>query len=272
MSDDKVMEQETAKEEIKKETIKAKVKAKEPKPPKAKKKETRLTLPRFLRLAKGGMWRDTEGEYASGAVVYSLDRIMVGREPKFQKDKRGEYVKDNEGKIIQIDTGEEPPTDQYNNENIQNYGFIEEKMPWYLDLKTIPTEKLGRIIIAVKSGVLVRADPKNPPVSKEPTQKSEWKMKKDGELIFDGANKEMYKKLQNLNFQRLKQFVVECPKTEAGRDNLLDLLDYEKRGFNALSRPRLEVLDMIRAKLQEYGNGMSGLRRNDITNQVKDEN
>jgi len=262
----------------KKEKPKTKAKAKtpkEPKEPKApKKKEKRLTLPRYLRLAKGGMWKDMEGPYSSDAVVYSLDRIMVGKTPKFQEDGDGGFVQDNEGRLVQIDTDDEPPMDQFKNENIREYGYVEEKMPWYIDLAKIPKEKLGRIIIAYNAGVLVRADPKNPPVSKEkPVGKpTDWKMssKVKGELVFNGTNKEMFKKLQGLNITKLKEFINECPVTEAGRDNLLDLLDYEERGLNSRSRPRLEVVNLIRSKLQKYGNGISALRRNDIINKAKE--
>lgn len=207
------------------------------------KKENKLTLPRYLRLAKGGMWKDTEGEQSSGKIVYAFNRVMVGRSPK--------------------EDDPEIPLDKHNNQNLREYGFIDHELPWFIDLTDIPTEKLGRIIIAYKAGVLVRADPENPPVPKTEPVKSEWKTKKDGALVFDGKNKEMFKKLQNLNFEKLKLFVDGSPLTEAGRDNLLDLFDYEKRGFNPLSRPRLEVLDMIRGKLRDYGPGMTGIRRNE---------
>lgn len=210
-----------------------------------KKKENKLTLPRYMRLAKGGMWKDTEGEFASGQVLFALDRIMVGRGP------------DDEDK--------EPPLDKYGNQNLIDYGFIDEKPNWYIDLTDIPTEKLGRIIIAYKAGVLVRADPKSPPVRKETKIKSEWVTKKDGALVFNGKNKEMFKKLQNLTFEKLTIFVEGSPTTEGGRDNLLDLFDYEKRGFNPLSRPRLEVLELIRTKLRTYGPGMTGIRRNELS-------
>jgi hypothetical protein len=209
----------------------------------SKKKENKLTLPRYLRLAKGGMWKDTEGDMSSGKVVYAFDKVMVGRNP---------HEDDPE---VQLD--------KHNNQDLREYGFIDQQLPWFIDLTNIPTEKLGRIIIAYKAGVLVRADPDNPPAPKMEPVKNEWKTKKDGALVFDGKNKEMFKKLQNLNYEKLKLFVNDCPLNEVGRDNLLDLFDYEKRGFNPLSRPRLEVLDMIRGKLKEYGPGMTGIRRNE---------
>lgn len=209
---------------------------------KTAKKEKRLVLPRYLRLAKGGMWRDVEGEYASGATVYAIDRVMVGRSEKNTE--------------IQID--------KFNNQNLREYGYIDKELPWYIDLKEIPKEKLSRIIIAYKSGILVRANPEEKPsFEKEPKVSSDWKLKQDGALIFDGKNKQMFKKLQNLNFTKIKEFILECPLNESGRDNLLDLLDYEKRGFNPLSRPRLEVLALLRQRLREFGPGMTGIRTNE---------
>lgn len=209
---------------------------------KTTKDEKRLTLPRYMRLAKGGMWRDVEGEYASGATVYSLDRIMVGRSEK----------------------NTEIPNDKFKNQNLTEYGYIDKDLPWYIDLKDIPKENLGRIIIAYKSGILAKADPDNKPsFDKQQKTSSEWKLKQDGALVFDGKNIQMFKKLQNLNFSKLKEFILECPKSEAGRDNLLDLLDYEKRGFNPLSRPRLEVLQLLRDRLREFGPGMTAIRTNE---------
>ncbi len=215
------------------------------KTPKPKKKENVLVLPRYMKLAKGGMWKDTEGESSSGAIVYALDKVMVGRNPK--------------------DKDSQPAVDKFDNQNLVEYGFIDKKMQWYIYLTDIPKENLGRIIIAYKSGVLERANPKTPPVAKPVAQKSDWKIKKDGDLIFDGKNKEMFTKLQNLKFNKLKEFVEGCPINAHGQDNLTDLLDYEKRGFNWVSRPRLEVLDLIRCKLREYGPGMTGIRRNELT-------
>lgn len=208
------------------------------------KNKNRLVLPRYLRLEKGGMWRDTEGEYASGKVVYALKNIMVGRNTK--------------------DKDSDIPLDKYNNQNFKEYGFIEQTdLPWYIDLSSVPKENLGRIIIAYNAGILVRADPENPPVFKKPEVSSDWKLKKDGALVFNGKNTEMYKKLQNLNFKKLKDFVNESPISNTSFDNLRDLLDYERRGFNPLSRPRLEVLDLIRAKLKEFGPGITGIRKNE---------
>jgi len=210
----------------------------------AKKKEKRLVLPRYLRLAKGGMWKDTEGEYASNLIVYAIDKVMVGRSPKIEND--------------------DIKTDKFNNQNLVTYGYIDKKLPWYIDLTDVPKEKLGRIIIAFKAGVLVRADPKIPPIPQPTKSVSEWITKKDGALVFDGKNKEMYKKLQNLTYEKLKLFVDGAPSTEIARDNLRDLFDYEKRGFNPLSRPRFEVLELIRGRLNTFGPGMTGIRKNEI--------
>jgi hypothetical protein len=204
----------------------------------------KLTLPRYMRLAKGGMWRDTEDEYSCGKTIYAFNRVMIGRDPK----------------TLDLD----PPKDKFNNENSVTYGFIDQELPWYIDLSEIPREKLGRIIIAYNAGILVRADPKNPPQETKLEIRNDWKTKKDGAVVFNGSNKEMFKKLQNLNFDQLSKFVQECPKNEYGRENLLDLFDYEKRGFNSVSRPRLEVLDLLRGKIREYGPGISSIRKNEF--------
>ena len=73
----------------------------------------------------------------------------------------------------------------------------------------------------------------------------------------------MYKKLQNLEFDKLRSFVNGCPKTESAKNNLMDLFHYEQLGYNALSRPRLEVIDLIRNKLREFGPSMSAIRVNE---------
>lgn len=214
-----------------------------PKTTRSKSKENRLVLPRYMRLAKGGLWRDTEGQYASGVTVYSLERIMVGK-AKGQEDM-------------------EPPLDQFENKNLREYGYIKKRMPWYFDLKEIPKEKLGRIIIAYKAGVLVKADPTNPPKINVKKLTNEWKLKEDGALVFNGRNKEMFKKLQNLKENDLKDFVNDTRVDERGFDNLMDLYHYEQRGFNKFNRPRLEVLDLIRAKLKQFGPHMTGIKKNE---------
>lgn len=213
---------------------------------KLKKPKKVLKLPRYMKLQKGSMWKDTDGKDASGKVIYAFKNVMVGRNPH------------DENNI-------EPPKDKFNNENLMEYGYIEdESIPWYIDLTDIPTEKLKRIIIAYNAGVLVRADPEHPPVTIRKNQKSDWKIKKDGARLFVGKNKSMFKKLQNLTIKQIAEFVGECPFTEAGRENLIDLLDYERRGYNQLSRPRGEVLDLIRNRLRKYGPGMSAIRKNEM--------
>jgi len=73
----------------------------------------------------------------------------------------------------------------------------------------------------------------------------------------------MFQKLQNLNFVKLRDFVNAAPKTDISRQNIFDLYSYEKKGYNALGRPRLEVLELLKKKLKEFGNGISGIRIND---------
>lgn len=202
----------------------------------------RLVLPRYLRLAKGGMWKDTDGPYASNITIYAFNKVMVGKDPK---------------------NDSEPLKDKYNNEKLTDYGYVERPLAWYADLTDIPKENLGRVIIAYNAGILVKADPSKPPVEKKLEIENDYKIRQDGAVVFDGKNKEMYKKLQNLNFNQIKQFIQECPSTAIGHDNLTDLFDYEKRGFNALLRPRFEVLELLKTRLREFGNGITAIRRNE---------
>jgi len=217
-------------------------------------KEKAFKLPRYLRLNRGSMWFDIDGENASGIKLYSLDTVFVGRGHVPLKDENGHS---NSMPSIK--------KDKFNNNNLVNYGFVDaHDLPWYIDLSTIPSEKQSRLILAFKNGILTEADPNNPPIrQKEKDQEKEFNYNNNGERVFIGQNKEMYKKLQGLGFEELRAFVQACPKNETAKNNLIDLFHYEQKGYNRLSRPRLEVLDLIRNKLKEFGPTMSSIRVNE---------
>ena len=217
-------------------------------------KEKAFKLPRYLRLNRGSMWFDIDGENPSGTKLYSVDSVFVGRGHKALKDENG-----------QPNTMPEVPKDKFNNQNMINYGFVDAKdLPWFVDTKSIPTEKLSRLILAYKHGILIEADPSDPPKKLEPDKKvKQFAYNEKGERVFIGKNKEMYKKLQNLTFEELRQFVQSCPKNETAKNSLMDLYHYEQSGHNRLARPRLEVLDLIRDKLREYGPSISSIRINE---------
>lgn len=208
------------------------------------KANTNFKLPRYLRLAKGAMWLDD----ISGVKLYAVTSVFVGRGKK-----------SGENSI---------PLDKFNNNNLVEYGYVDKEFtdsPWYVDVSTIPPEKQSRLILAFKHGILVEADPKNPPkLPKDKTkQAKDFEMNKKGDLVFVGKNKDIFTRLQNLSISKLREFIALCPKTEAGKNNLMDMYHYEVRGYNKLARPRLEVLDLIRNKLKEFGPTMSAIRVNE---------
>jgi len=208
--------------------------------------DAKFKLPRYLKLAKGAMWIDIDGDNASGIRLYSSTKKLIGR-----------------GKI----TDAKPvPKDEFDNKNEKSFGMVEDKeVSWYFDTTTIDNTKLGNVIRAYKNGILEKADINKPPaIHKQKELPRNFRQDNKGDTIFSGSNKEMYKKLMNLKFPELKEFVNKFPKSDTSKNNLMDLFDYEKRGFNKFSRPRLEVLDLIRDKLKEYGPGMSMIRKNDL--------
>jgi len=204
-------------------------------------KREEFKLPKYLRLDKGSMWFDLDGEMASGIKLYAVQNILVGRTPGSK-----EIVKD-----------------EFDNNNLLNYGKIPSNLPWYIDTTKIPNEKLSRILLAFKNGILVETNIENPPKPFVNKDDRDFKYIKDGDRIFNGKNKEIYVRLQQLNFDRLRNFINETPKNETGRQNLMDMFEYEKKGYNPLSRPRFEVLELIRSKLREFGNGISVIRKNE---------
>jgi hypothetical protein len=221
-------------------------------------KKSSFKLPKYLRLGKGAMWFDTDGPDSSGIKLYSFNEVFIGRgKLRLEKDPKT-------GQDIYLKDQPEIPRDKFDNQNPIVYGYIEKELPWYVETTTIPTEKLSRVITAYKTGVLVETNPKNPPKPERPEPRKDFKVDNKGERVFVGKNKEMYRKLMNLKSTEIQKFIVDCPKSPKTRDNLLDLLDYEKRGFNNLSRPRAEILDLIKTRLTEFGPTMSAIRKNDI--------
>lgn len=219
--------------------------------------ENSFNLPRYLRLAKGSMWFDVEGDHASGTKLYAMQKQLVSR--KFEMI----VSTDNRGEEVRSPAATEIPKDGNGNANLMDYGTKEHSLPWYVDTSEIPAAKLSRILLAYKYGILVEADPDNPPVPRNDGIKKDFTINKRGDRIFSGKNTEMYKKLQNLNFNKLRDFVNNCPLTSSARENLQDLYEYEIVGHNPLSRPRQEVIDLIKKKLSEYGPGISPIRINE---------
>jgi hypothetical protein len=216
-------------------------------------------LPRYLRLEKGAMWFDDQGENSSGVRLFSISKKFVGREIKLE-----EYLnREGEPKYRALAT--EVPLDEHKNNDFVDYGKVNSDLPWYVDTSTIDPNKLSGILTAYKYGILVAADPNKPPSTFVPkaTNDSDFKNDVSGDRIFVGKNKEMFKKLQGLNFSKLKEFILGSPMSEASKKNLIDLYDYEQKGYNPLNRPRLEVLDLIKRKLREFGPGLSSIRRNE---------
>lgn len=207
-----------------------------------KKSESVFSLPKYLKLAKGCMWFDTEGENASGIRLFTNPKVFVGRSPK---------------------EGSDIPKDKFNNDNLNSYGWVDQDVPWYVDVSKIPQNKLSRVILAYSSGILVEADPNEPQKKEEIKVKDDFAIDKLGDRIFVGKNKDIYKRLQNMTFDKIKEFINTAPITSAGRTNIQDMLDYEKKGYNPLSRPRFEVLELLRKKLNEFGPGISPIRINE---------
>lgn len=224
---------------------------------KSAKKEDRKNgnLPKYLMLAKGSMWLDD----ISGVKIYAFSKVFLGRsyETKVVFDERT-------GKEIEVVVATDIPKEQYNDQNILDHNKGETDLPWYFDVDDVPSDKLSRIMLAYNYGILKECDPDNPPERNRKSEPSkDFKNDKSGDRIFVGKNKEMYVRLQNMNFSRLRTFIRNFPVTSNARENLMDMYEYEKKGYNSLSRPRGEVLDLIRDKLNDYGPGMGPIRKNE---------
>jgi hypothetical protein len=216
-------------------------------------------LPQYLRLAKGVMWFDTEGEKASGVKLFAGTTKLVGRGKINEEVVNGKWTSKADQPSI--------PNDKNHNNNFMDYGYVNvpvEEISWYVDTTKIPTEKQSRLILAYKHKILVETDPKKLPETTDVKEQTKnFQNNKKGDRVFVGKNKEIFKRLQNLKVAELRDFINACPKTEAGKNNLIDMYHYEIRGYNKLSRARLEVLDLIRNRLKEFGPTMSAIRINE---------
>lgn len=230
-------------------------------PVKKTKNDNEFKLPRYLKLNKGAMFLDDDPEdkNASGVRIFATNKVLTGREVH----QTGRFNKDN-SPILKFG---DVTKDKFKNNSTLDFGYVESELPWYVDTKTIPTEKLSRIIKAYQSEILVEADISEPlvPVTDTdvPDPNKNFSTNTKGDRVFVGKNAEMYKKLQNLSFKDLKVFVSTTPITSYAKENLIDLYHYEQLGYNPLSRPRLEVLDLVKSKLNEFGPGMSAIRVNE---------
>lgn len=201
--------------------------------------EEKFILPKYLRLVKGAMFLDEE----SGVKIYSIKKQFVDRD-----------LKDSQ-KLAK---------DEFNNKNLTDYGKTNVELDWFFDTTKIDSSKLSRIISAYNYGILGEANPEEPPKDIEELKiANDFGFKENGDRIFIGKNKEVYSKLQNNNFETLRKFVNDSPLTSSARNNLMDMLDYENKGYNPLNRARFEVLELIRKKLQDFGPGISDIRVND---------
>lgn len=204
-------------------------------------KKEQFKLPKYLMLDKGSMWFDIDGEQSSGVKLYATNKVLVGRN------------------VDSLDVVK----DEHDNKNLIDYGKINSNLNWYIDTTIIPVNKLSRIILAYKHGILVEADPSSPPESVTFKASNDFKYKDNGERVFQGSNREMYIKLQNNNFKVLRDFINNTPINESGKQNLFDLFEYEKKGYNPLNRPRFEVLELIKSRLNQFGPTISAIRVND---------
>ncbi len=221
-----------------------------------------IKLPKYLKLAKGMMWLDIDGKNASGVKLFVFDEQFVGRGHNTDRE-WDKYEKD--GYLTQKPVAEDRNSN-LNSEQGQ-FGFVEiQEDRSYFCTTDVPNEKLGHILTAYQNGILVKYDPKK--TKKEeaereepvifPRQNKDFSYRHDGDIVFQGQNKEIFNKLQTLNFTKLCKFIDDC--TPRSRVHLQDMLSYEQKGYNPLSRPRDEVLKYIRTKLNTFGGGISPIR------------
>jgi len=234
-------------------------------------------LPKYLRLVKGIMWMDIDGSDASGVRLYRNTEMMVGRGndiSRFEevplKDKKYGDDRYPELKLAKRDGNSEVVLDEYKNNNSSEGGYgsitVEKDSTsvksWFCT-DDIPKENLTKILTAFNNGILIKHDPKKElEVPEEKPKARDFQINKDGDVVFTGKNKAMYSLLMQKNFAQVKEFI-----TDAGgssRQNLMDMYQYELKGFNKLNRPRAEVLDLIRNKLGKFGGGISAITTNDI--------
>lgn len=237
-----------------------------------------VKLPKYLRLAKGLMWLDVYGDNPSGIRLYRNIETMAGRGndvteiaevPKGDKKKKyGDKYPEYEVKT-DIGTIKKPAIDKYKNQKTEEgtYGTIdtdEDNHKCWFCVDDINKDKLGNILVAYRNGILVEHDPKKDKlkvITEREAGRKNFRVQ-DGDVVFSGKNEHMYKLLMSSNFEKLKEFVSECG--VSSKQNLMDLYQYEVKGFNKLNRSRIEVLDLIRDRLNSIGGGISPVRVNDL--------
>jgi len=211
----------------------------------------KVKLPKYLQLNRGAMWFDVDGPNASGIRLFSIQTAFIGRGK----------IKSENG----IDIIPPIPEDKFKNKNEIDYGYVNKELTWYFDTTTIPPNKLENILNAFRNGILVKADPTiAPKKTKIKEIKKNFNINEQGDQLFNGKNKEMYKMLMSTQTKAMIEFIKNCEITPKNRINLIDLCDYEMKGFNPVSRPRLEILDLIRNKIKKFGNGITPLRKNEL--------
>jgi len=227
-------------------------------------KSKTMKLPKYLKLNKGNMWLDDDAEdqNASGIRLIDTDIEFIGRGYLSSKD-MDYYEKTGitPNKPIKLDIHKNQDATH------NSYGYVvSEKDRSYFCTEDIPEDKLANILTAWQNNILIPYDPKTKKKNiqeKTKDNRRDFSCNKDGDMVFSGKNKDMYNKLNNLVFNELKKFVTGHNK----RADLQDMLQYEVKGYNKLSRPRGEVMDLIRTKINELGPGITPIRVNDIDDQ-----
>ena len=234
-------------------------------------------LPKYLKLNKGVMWFDIYGENPSGVKLYAIDKQLTGRATtREQAIKEFEIAKNREsmlqdGRIREYNQYSESvelsepqkDKDKDNRARKNEFGWVEMEDKSVFCTTDIDNEKLANIITAYKAGILIAHDPKKKTTTKveNSEQKKDFKYNNKGDIVFVGSNQAMFKKLHNLSQEKLILFIKQCG--PSAKDNLMDLYHYEKKGYNSVSRARIDILDAILNKLNEFGPSMSSISVND---------
>jgi hypothetical protein len=191
----------------------------------------------------------------------------LGINPKTKKDMRKHKSDTYPEADVEIDKSRKypPKKDKYNNEESSHgeYGSVEiEDRSWFCTDDVVP-EKLGKILTAFQNGILVKHDPKKEygqiAINK---QKKNFAIQPDGDIVFTGTNEFIYNMLNNHGMKKIREYVMNAGRS--ARQNLMDLYQYELKGYNSIARPRAELLDVIRLKLREIGPGLSAVTKNDL--------
>ena len=91
--------------------------------------EKKFRLPKYLRLARGSMWFDTEGEDASGIKLYSFSKVSVGR-------------------------GTDGELKRHTKEVDKHHYEEKEDLTWYFDTSKVDKEKQSKIILAFGTNLM----------------------------------------------------------------------------------------------------------------------